>query len=131
MKKEFEGIQKIRQALESGAANLDSSIAARLAKARNIALNHQKVAVAGLSLAGIGPGMGDFFLPLPRSPRMLVAIAALTLGIAGTYYLNAFEQADENADVDSALLADDLPIDAYTDHGFQAWLEHSSPSSPQ
>ncbi|CAG4885308.1 conserved protein of unknown function [Georgfuchsia toluolica] len=130
MKINLEGMQKIRQALDSGAASLDSSIATRLAKVRYNALDHQKkVAATSLSLAGIGSGMGNILLP--RFPRMLVAIAALTLGIAGTYYLNAFDQADENADVDSALLADDLPIDAYTDHGFQTWLEHSSQSSPQ
>ena len=129
MKINFEGMQKIRQALDSGAANIDSSIAARLAKARYNALDHKKVAVAVLSLAGIGSGMGNILLP--RSPRMLVTIAALTLGIVGTYYLNAFEPADENDAVDSALLADELPIDAYTDHGFQAWLEHSSQSLPQ
>lgn len=129
MKINFEGMQKIRQALDSGAASLDSSIAARLAKARYNALDHQKVTVAAHSLAGIGSGMEDILLS--RSHRMLVAIAALTLGIAGTYYLNAFEPADESDAVDSALLADELPIDAYTDHGFQAWLEHSSQSLPQ
>ena len=128
MKNEFEGAQKIRQALEQGASNLDSAIAARLVRARNTALGRQKVAVAGLSLAGMGSSMSETLLP---RTRMLMVIAALTLGIVGTYYWNAFEQCDDNAEVDSALLADDLPIDAYADHGFQAWLEHSSQSSPQ
>lgn len=129
MKNEFEGTQKIRQALEQGVLDLDAAIANRLSEARNSALNHQKVAISRLRLAGMGSGMGD--APLPRARTLLVAIAALTLGIVGTYYWNAVEQADENEEIDSALLADDLPIDAYTDHGFQAWLEHSSQSSPQ
>ena len=29
----------------------------------------------------------------------------------------------EFADIDSQLLADDLPIDAYLDKGFDAWLK--------
>ncbi|MFY9329697.1 MAG: DUF3619 family protein [Georgfuchsia sp.] len=120
MKKEFEGMQKVRQALEQGTADLGMSITARLASARNNALDHQKVAAAGLGLAGFGSSMGEVLLP---RTRMLIAIAALTLGLVGTYYWNAFEQADEYEDVDSALLADELPLDAYTDHGFQAWLE--------
>ena len=38
-----------------------------------------------------------------------------------------FERAAELEEIDSALLADDLPINAYLDKGFQAWLsEHSS-----
>jgi hypothetical protein len=37
------------------------------------------------------------------------------------------EKAAENEEIDSALLADDLPINAYLDKGFQAWLsEHFS-----
>jgi hypothetical protein len=128
MKNEYKGMQKIRLALEQGASNLDLTITTRLARARNNALAHQKHAAAELSLAGIGASMGDI---LPHRARMLIAIAALTLGVVGTYYWNTFEQADENVEIDSALLADDLPIDAYTDHGFRAWLEHSSQSSPQ
>lgn len=128
MKKEFEDMETVRLALEQGAAGLSLSVTARLATARNSALAHQKHAVAGLSLAGIGTNMGDILLP---RIRVLLSIAALTLGVVGTYYWNIFEQADENVEIDSALLADDLPIDAYTDHGFQAWLENSSQSSPQ
>lgn len=128
MKNEFAGTQKIRQALEHSAMSLDSAIVARLAAARNEVLNHQKVSVTRLSMAGVGSGEGDAWL---HRSRRLIALAALTLGIVGTYYWNAFEQADENEEIDSALLADDLPIDAYTDHGFQAWLEHSSQFSSQ
>lgn len=128
MKNEFEGTQKIRQALEQGTSNLDPSIAARLLKARRDALDHQKVSCAGMSLAGIGSGMGHALLP---RGRVLTAIVALTLGMVATYYWNSFDQSDDIEEIDSALLADDLPIDAYTDHGFQAWLEHSSQSSPQ
>ena len=128
MNNEYKGMQKIRLALEQSATSLDLTITTRLARARNNALTHQKRAAAEFGLAGIGASMGDFLLP---RARMMMAVAALTLGVVGTSYWNTFQQADENVDIDSALLADDLPLDAYTDHGFQAWLEHSSQSSPQ
>lgn len=51
----------------------------------------------------------------------------LVVGVAGVTTWNDFQKAAENAEIDSALLADDLPINAYLDKGFQAWLsEHSS-----
>ena len=131
MKNQYEGTLKIRQALEQGSLSVDSSIAIRLAQSRNKALEQQKTSVAELSLvsafATIGDRLAHSLLP---NTRMLVAMAALTLGVVGTYYWNAFDQADDNEEVDSALLADELPVAAYTDQGFDAWLEHaSSPSS--
>jgi len=132
MKNEYEGTHKIRQGLEQSALNLDSSIVTRLERARNQALEQQKTAVAELNLVLVNvlaPISGRISSSLLPNTRMLVAMAALTLGIVGTYYWNAFDQADENEEVDSALLADELPVDAYTDQGFEAWLEHSSSQS--
>lgn len=132
LKNEYEGTLKIRQALEQSALGLDSSITARLAEARDKALDRQKIAATELSLATSFANTGATFghTLLPRA-RMLLAVLGLTLGIVGTYYWNAFEQADENEEVDSALLADELPVAAYTDQGFDAWLEHSSQSLAQ
>jgi hypothetical protein len=54
-------------------------------------------------------------------------MVGLAVGVAGVSVWNEFEKAAENEEIDSALLADDLPINAYLDKGFQAWLsEHSS-----
>jgi hypothetical protein len=63
--------------------------------------------------------------------RSLLAVIALTIGATGTYYWNAFEQAREYEEIDSALLVDDLPPSAYLDRGFHAWLERASDSSSQ
>ncbi len=132
MKNEYENTAKLRQALEQGCLGIDANIAARLAEARNKALDHQNFAVAEVMVANAfahaGGRLSQVLLP---NARMLTALAALTFGIVGTYYWNAFEQADENEEVDSALLADDLPVDSYTDQGFEAWLEHSKQSSSQ
>ena len=132
MKNEYDNLAKVRQALEQGSLSIDSSVARRLQQYRNNALDRQKVAAVELNLAtsvaNFGLQIGNRFLP---NIRALTALMALTIGVVGTYYWNALEQADENEAVDSALLADDLPVDAFTDQGFEAWLEHSLHSSPQ
>lgn len=119
---------KLGQTLDRGAENLDRGIRDKLQAARQRALAHQKVAIAGLSLAGLGHFASEVLLP---QARMLAMLSTLVLGVIGTYYWNSFQQAAENVEVDSALLADDLPINAYLDRGFRAWLEHSSQSPRQ
>ena len=79
-------------------------------------------------MAGIGHTVEFAFLSNARS---LLTAMALILGATGTYYWNAFEQAREYEEIDSALLADELPPSAYLDRGFQAWLERASDSSSQ
>ncbi len=114
---------KVGRALNKSAENLDRSTRDKLQAARQRALGHQKTAVAGLSLAGFGQFADEILLPQART---LAALSTLVLGIVGTYYWNHFQQALDNAEIDSALLADDLPINAYLDRGFSAWLEHHS-----
>lgn len=118
---------KVRQVLNQGVDGLDRKIVSRLQESRGKALACQKPAVEGLSLAGFGQFASSW---LPGYARTLVAVFALFTGVVFTYYWNSFELAAENAELDSALLADELPPAAYLDKGFQAWLERSS-QSPQ
>lgn len=119
---------KIRQLLNQGASELDPGTQKKLQAARQQALAHQKIPAAGLSLAGVGHFASDVLLPQART---LVALVALAMGVVGTYYWNSFQQAAENEEIDSGLLSDELPINAYLDHGFSAWLEHPAQSSPE
>lgn len=119
---------KARQILNQGLNSLDRKVTARLHQARQIALNRQRVSVRSFGLAGIGHSVESAFFPYARS---LLAVMALTVGAMGTYYWNAFEQAREFEEIDSALLVDELPPSAYLDRGFQAWLERASDPSSQ
>jgi hypothetical protein len=119
---------KTRQLLNQGLDNLDTNMVDRIRAARENALNSQRTVVGGLRLAGIG---GDIEVAFFSQARNLVAVVALTIGATATYYWNAFEQAQEYEEIDSALLVDDLPPSAYLDRGFHAWLEHASDSSSQ
>lgn len=117
---------KIRQALNQGTDQLDPSVARRLFEARQKALDVHSAPVAGMRLAGFGGFLSESFV---HRGRAILAGVALCIGVIGTYYWNQFEQAKENEEVDSALLSDELPPEAYLDRGFQAWLEKSSQSS--
>lgn len=128
MKQDTEFGYKARQILNHGVDSLDGKIVARLNQARQTALNSQRVAVRGLRLAGVGYDVESSFLPYART---VLAVIALVVGATGTHYWNAFEQAREFEEIDSALLADDLPPSAYLDRGFHAWLEHASDSPSQ
>jgi hypothetical protein len=89
-------------------------------------VQHQPVGV--LRLAGFEHGI-DF--GVGRHVRTAFAVAALVIGATGTYYWNAYSQAQEYEEIDSALLADELPPSAYLDKGFHAWLERGSDSSSE
>ena len=117
-----------RRVLEIDIRHLEPKVLGRLKEARFVALDRQRQTVSGLVLAGNFGGLG--VESLVSQVRTASAIAALILGMIGTYYWNTYEDADENAAIDSALLADDLPVDAYSDQGFHAWLNASSQSSP-
>jgi len=117
---------KARQILNQGLNTLGRGVAGRLHQARQAALNSQRVSVRGLRLAGVGHTMELAFF---SSARSLLAVMALSVGVVGTYYWNAFEQAREYEEIDSALLADELPPSAYLDRGFHVWLESASDSS--
>jgi len=133
MSYELEFAYRVRRALDQGTDNLDVKTAARLQKSRQAALDRVKVPVGGLSLAGIG---GFSTGHISRQARGLLAAMALMIGAVGTYYWNSAEQAAERAEIDSALLADEVPFTAYLDQGFVEWLDHlsqdeDSDSSPQ
>lgn len=125
MNNEAEFGYKARQVLNQGTERLDGRVAARLHEIRQAALARQRQPLALLRLAATGHWL-DF--DLGRQARSLIAVLALTAGAAGTYYWNAFSQAQEFEEIDSALLADELPPSAYLDKGFHAWLERGSDS---
>ena len=119
---------KTRQVLNQGIDSLDERVAVKLRLARRRALDGSKIRVSVLRLAGLGPDIG---FSLTANLRNLLAAMALIVGATGTFYWNALEKIQESVEIDSALLADELPPSAYLDRGFQAWLERASDSPSQ
>lgn len=117
---------KIRHALNEQLDTLPASTTDRLAAARAAALARKKpeaIPVQAVSLAG-WRGIGAF-LSGPAMSRLAVAvpILALVIGMGGVYQHEQQQQIAELADIDAAVLADELPLNAYLDPGFNAYLE--------
>ncbi len=123
---EHELAGKLVQHLDYGAERLKPGVRERLQAARNAALSQyraQPEPVAGLALAGVaarftGPGFYD--------ARNLVAVAAVVLALAGVTYWQVSAPTNDIADIDTSLLTDELPVNAYLDKGFDSWLKRSS-----
>lgn len=114
----------IRKILDEGCDQLDGQIVVRLQQARGQAIAAQRLSVVShLGLAGVGSLQIGRVLPYLRTGA---ALGALMIGMIGSYYWNAYQEAADNEEIDSALLSADLPVAAYTDQGFHAWLSHSS-----
>lgn len=114
---------RLRNQLDLGAAALDPDIARRLHAAREKALSHVAVGSSRLGLAGFGHLSLDWLWPALRSAAVVLALA---LGAGATAYWDSVQQAAETEEVDTALLADELPINAYLDRGFDTWLKRTS-----
>lgn len=120
---------KVRQILNQGLDTVDESVSSRLSLIRQNASESQRIAVGWLRMAGIGHVAELALLSILSNVRTLLAIMALSIGATATYYWKALEQTKEYAEIDSALLADELHPSAYLDRGFSAWLERASDTS--
>ncbi len=115
---------RIRQHLNVAARNCPAPVANRLLEARQLALSRQKQTVRKLSLAGIGQTLSEHLVPHGRTTLATILVVLLALGSG---FLGEWQHTADLEEVDSALLADDLPIDAYLDRGFDAWVQNDSP----
>jgi hypothetical protein len=133
--KELEFVQGMRRALDESAASLPAATTARLAAARKTALGRKKVEpvlvrVPSLSAAGVGTLSGAPSVP-PRRRSALARfalawpLAALVAGLFAIAYFEDQQRTAELADIDAAMLSDDLPLTAYLDHGFNAYLSRA------
>jgi hypothetical protein len=123
---------KIRQALNEGSrvnGHLSPRVAERLREARERALARRRPErapalgwaplAAGGVIARFG-GLGGFSL------RLLLPTALLVAGLVAIYSWQREQRAADVEELDAQLLTDELPIDAYLDRGFEAWLRKTS-----
>jgi len=128
MNSEIRFANKIRQALNEG-AQVDARVATRLRSAREQAIAARKPerepalawarASSGSLVAGFG-GIGGFSL------RVLLPTLLMVAGLVAIYTWQQDRHAADIEELDAQLLTEDLPIDAYLDKGFEAWLKKIS-----
>lgn len=119
---------RVRQALNHGLKDVPPTASRRLAAARHLALSRQKQPATVLSPAAAGAGArsGNLDQQTPYL-RQILAVVALLLGMWLSFYWHSVQYVTELEEVDSALLSDDLPPDAFLDDDFISWLTDDSP----
>jgi hypothetical protein len=121
MNEELQFASRIRQILNQGMTSLRPGAVERLRHAREAALARQReerapVLVWADNVLGNG-GWGAL------SARVLLPTAMLVVAAFGIYRWQESQRLAEVVEIDTQLLTDDLPIDAYLDRGFQNWLK--------
>ena len=119
-------VYKIRQQLNRGAHDIRPDTLDRLALARQAALTHQKQTVAHSILATAGNLFSFRFNNFHYTQAVLAVIILLGVLFSSSWVTD--QRAQELGDIDSAILSDELPIGAFTDKGFAAWLDNKSSS---
>lgn len=121
--------------LSESTRQLPHDVTERLRHARQVALSHRQTAssvlqvnaaasglssAATLSFGEVGKGKSWW-----TSLTALVPLAALLVGLGLIEHFHVQDQIAAAAEVDAALLSDDLPPAAYSDPGFVEFLKTS------
>jgi Protein of unknown function (DUF3619) len=117
---------RVRQALNHGTKDIPVAVARRLEAARHLALTRQKQAEPQLGVAGYN-GFLFRFISDNHHVRQILAAVALLLGMWISFYLDSVNYVTALEEVDSALLSDEMPPEAFMDNDFFEWLIDDTP----
>jgi hypothetical protein len=126
---------KVRHALNENLDNLPASTTDRLAAARALALSRKKADAPAPFRKPEQRPLFDvrslFSAQWVTRAAVAAPLLAMVFGLAGVYQVEREQRSAELADLDAAVLSDDLPLTAYTDHGFNAYLAQQQQQVPQ
>lgn len=131
-KEEIDFAYKVRRAMTESSENLPEATLDRLAAARQLALSRQKQVEPSRALAFGGILAGNSGHSISQKSwvkKMWIALPllALMIGLYGIYEYEQEQQINDLAEIDAAVLVDELPPDAYLDGGFNAYLNKETP----
>lgn len=122
---------KVKQALNESSEQLRPEVRERLAAARKAALQVQKPERRVFQRAPRLAHAGAPFLAGPRGEpgmfgRLGFALCMLMLvgsAVVGLFAAETDARINDLAEIDTGVLVDTLPLEAYTDQGFNAFLK--------
>jgi len=124
---EQELANKVVQHLNQGLGTIKQGTLYQLQSARQAALDHYREApqpVLGMAWAGdVGARLGASRY---MNGRNMLAGGLLLLSLIGVTYWQTAMQSMDIADIDASLLTSELPINAYLDSDFEAWVKRTS-----
>ena len=127
---------RVASHLSDGTADLSYDISERLRAARERAVAQRKVLVLQpVRVAGVSGGVATLGFDADRLGfwgRLASAlpIVVLAAGLVAIHVVQNDSRARELAEVDAALLTDDLPPAAYADPGFAQYLKATGDRAP-
>jgi len=98
----------------------------RLRVAREQALSRQRMVSPGPVLAWADGALSRFANPGSFFSALLLPTIVLIFGLVAIHYWQQAQLAAEIEEIDAAVLTGELPLDAYLDKDFVAWLKRSS-----
>jgi hypothetical protein len=119
---------QVRHALDANLESLPASTTERLAAARALAMSRKKPDAPVRMRVGLGRLGSLFALDGMAYARIALPLLLVVAGAAGVYQYQEQERIAEMAELDAAVLSDELPLTAYLDHGFNAYLESQQPT---
>jgi len=125
---------KIRHALNDNLDNLPASTTDRLAAARAQALARKKADAPSRAKAQQRRAFDVrslFSMQWVARAAVVAPLLAMVAGMVGVYQYEHEQRVAELAELDAAVLSDDLPLTAYTDHGFNAYLAQQQQQQQQ
>ncbi len=125
MNKEDRMGREVAKLLNHSLGEIDQNTLYRLQSARKAALENyqstERILYVGAGISAHG-GHGRFFT---HANKLLLSVAVLLI-VLGSIYWKINYEIDENAAIDTMILADELPIDVYLNDEFDAWLDSTS-----
>lgn len=117
---------KVRHALNDTLDNLPAATTERLAAARKLAVSRKKASASPLRAARRAiAGNASSLFSFDWLGRMGVAVPLMVMvaGLAGIYQYQQEQRIAEVAELDAGVLSDELPLTAYLDQGFNAYVD--------
>jgi hypothetical protein len=119
---------KVRHALNENLESLPAATTERLAAARARALSRKKADAPARKRTGFAGLASPLSLEWLGRTAVVLPLVFLIAGLTGVYQYHEQQRIAEIAELDAAVLSDELPLTAYLDHGFNAYLESQQPA---
>lgn len=113
----------IAKKLSAGLADLPAAQISKLNQSRNraMAAYREPVSILGLATVG-GPSANSKFGWLVK-PMILVPVALISIAIISANIWQDELQSDQGDGIDAAILAQELPIQAFLDNDMETWIK--------
>jgi len=117
--------EKIVKLLNQSTHQMNAQTATKLLEARKEALAHfQEKPARAWTSSWATVVVGCITEPFSHNLRAGFVLLAFLVAVAGVVaWQTMSQQGSETAELDQALLTDELPINAYLDKGFDSWLK--------